>query len=97
MQVTISDQISQLESMDQIEAAKNWKCDKLYVDSDRLAIWGWSFGGFLSLKTMEVDTGATFKYRMAVAPVTDWRYYGRMLQYPPFIQDYSSMLTIMFV
>lgn len=62
------------ESHDQIAAAKIWAA-KSYVDPERLAIWGWSYGGFLTLKTLEMDAGETFKYGMAVAPVTDWRYY----------------------
>ncbi|EUC47640.1 hypothetical protein COCMIDRAFT_3435 [Bipolaris oryzae ATCC 44560] len=62
------------EAHDQIAAAKIW-ASKKYVDADRLAIWGWSFGGFNTLKTLEQDGGETFKYGMAVAPVTDWHFY----------------------
>lgn len=62
------------ESHDQIAAAKMWAA-KPYVDAERLAIWGWSYGGYLTLKTLEQDAGQTFKYGMAVAPVTDWRFY----------------------
>lgn len=62
------------EAYSQIAAAKLWAA-KPYVDADRLAIWGWSYGGFMTLKTLEADAGATFKYGMAVAPVTDWRFY----------------------
>lgn len=62
------------EAHDQIAAAKEWSSKK-YVDSERMAIWGWSYGGFMTLKTLEQDAGQTFQYGMAVAPVTDWRYY----------------------
>jgi dipeptidyl aminopeptidase B len=62
------------EAYDQIAAAKEWAA-KPYVDPDRMAVWGWSYGGFLTLKTLEMDAGRTFKYGLAVAPVTDWRYY----------------------
>jgi dipeptidyl aminopeptidase len=62
------------ESRDQIETAKIW-AQKKYVDASRMAIWGWSYGGFMTLKTLEQDAGQTFKYGMAVAPVTDWRFY----------------------
>jgi dipeptidyl aminopeptidase len=68
--------IGHYEAIDQIAAAKMW-AKKKYVDADRLAIWGWSYGGFQTLKTLETDAGETFKYGMAVAPVTDWRYYGK--------------------
>jgi dipeptidyl aminopeptidase B len=62
------------ESRDQIETAKIW-AKKKYVDESRMAIWGWSYGGFMTLKTLEQDAGQTFSYGMAVAPVTDWRFY----------------------
>ncbi|KAF2099686.1 putative dipeptidyl-aminopeptidase B [Rhizodiscina lignyota] len=62
------------ESHDQIQAAKMWAA-KEYVDENRMAIWGWSYGGFMALKTLEQDGGETFKYGMAVAPVTNWRFY----------------------
>ena len=62
------------EARDQIETAKIW-AQKSYVDANRLAIWGWSYGGYTTLKTLEQDAGQTFQYGMAVAPVTDWRFY----------------------
>ena len=66
--------LGKYEAHDQIEAAKIWASLK-YVDPNRIAIWGWSYGGFMTLKVLEIDGGETFKYGMAVAPVTDWRYY----------------------
>jgi dipeptidyl aminopeptidase len=62
------------EAYDQIATAKIW-AQKSYVDASRLAIWGWSYGGFMTLKVLEQDAGQTFSYGMAVAPVTDWRFY----------------------
>jgi dipeptidyl aminopeptidase len=62
------------EAHDQIAVAKQFAAKK-YVDADKIAIWGWSYGGFMTLKTLEMDAGETFKYGMAVAPVTDWRFY----------------------
>ena len=67
--------IGYYEALDQIETAKIWG-KKSYVDEERIAIWGWSYGGFMTLKTLEIDGGRTFRYGMAVAPVTDWRFYG---------------------
>ena len=74
----VSGHIGYYEGMDQITAAKMW-AKKPYVDAERMAIWGWSYGGFMALKTLELDGGETFKYGMAVAPVTDWKFYGRLL------------------
>ena len=62
------------EAHDQIAAGKMW-AHKKYVDPEKMAIWGWSYGGFMALKVLETDAGETFKYGMAVAPVTDWRFY----------------------
>ena len=72
--VLVRDKLGIYESQDQIAAARHWASLK-YVDETRLAIWGWSYGGFNTLKTLEQDAGRTFRYGMAVAPVTDWRYY----------------------
>ncbi|KAB8229247.1 putative dipeptidyl-aminopeptidase B [Aspergillus alliaceus] len=62
------------EAHDQIATAKMWAA-KPYVDETRMAIWGWSYGGFMTLKILEQDAGETFQYGMAVAPVTNWRFY----------------------
>jgi len=70
----IRDNIGYWESRDQIETAKIWAA-KDYVDKSRIAIWGWIYGGFTTLKTLERDAGKTFSYGMAVAPVTNWRFY----------------------
>ncbi|KAL9056162.1 MAG: hypothetical protein Q9162_003123 [Coniocarpon cinnabarinum] len=66
--------IGYYEAYDQIATAKEW-AKKPYVDARRIAIWGWSYGGFLTLKTLEQDAGNTFHYGMAVAPVTNWKFY----------------------
>lgn len=49
--------------------------NEAHIDKDRVAIWGWSYGGFTTLKTVEYDKGKTFKFAVAVAPVTSWLYY----------------------
>jgi dipeptidyl aminopeptidase len=80
--------IGHWEAHDQIETAKIWG-QKKYVDASRMAIWGWSYGGFTTLKTLEVDGGRTFQYGMAVAPVTDWRFYGSLpLPFPTVVPQY---------
>jgi dipeptidyl aminopeptidase len=84
------------EAYDQIAAAKMW-AKKKYVDESRIAIWGWSYGGFMTLKTLEMDAGQTFRYGMAVAPVTDWRFYGRFsplcLPHHTDVRDIDSIYT----
>ncbi|CAJ2501400.1 Uu.00g042530.m01.CDS01 [Anthostomella pinea] len=72
--VIVRKNLGKWEAYDQIAAAKIWAA-KSYTDETRIAIWGWSYGGFQTLKTLEQDAGQTFRYGMAVAPVTDWRFY----------------------
>eukprot|EP00842_Homolaphlyctis_polyrhiza_P004652 jgi/Hompol1/5188/HPOL_004208-RA len=59
---------------DQVEAAK-WIVRQGFADEKRIAIWGWSYGGYMAAKTIEANTGV-FAVGMAVAPVIDWRYYN---------------------
>ncbi|ODV93904.1 hypothetical protein PACTADRAFT_51655 [Pachysolen tannophilus NRRL Y-2460] len=70
----VRDKLGYYESIDQISAAKIWT-SKDYIDSEKVAIWGWSYGGFMTLKTLETDAGEFFKYGMSVAPVTNWNFY----------------------
>lgn len=72
--VAVRSRLGLLEAQDHIAAARHF-ASLDYVDGARLAIWGWSYGGFATLKTLEQDAGRTFSYGMAVAPVTDWRFY----------------------
>ncbi|KAL8294427.1 hypothetical protein RB597_007886 [Gaeumannomyces tritici] len=72
--VLVRKDLGRVEAHDQIAAARHWASLK-YVDASRIAIWGWSYGGFMALKTLEQDAGRTFSYGMSVAPVTDWRFY----------------------
>lgn len=61
------------ESDDQIAVAK--QLAKLsYIDSSRIGIWGWSFGGYLSSLCL-MKANDVFKMAIAVAPVTSWRFY----------------------
>ncbi len=78
-------QMGKYEAIDQIATA-HYLQTLPYVDKDRIGIWGWSFGGYLSSLSMFTGNG-TFKMAMSVAPVTNWRYYDniyteRFLQKP---------------
>ena len=64
-----------LEAEDQIAAAQHFGAMP-FVDADRMGIWGWSYGGYLTLLSMTYGEGPqTFHAGMAVAPVTSWRQY----------------------
>ncbi|MCR5680512.1 MAG: S9 family peptidase [Prevotella sp.] len=66
-------QLGLLEARDQVEAAL-WLGHQTYVDKDRIAIWGWSYGGFNTLMSMSEGRGV-FCCGIAIAPPTDWRFY----------------------
>ncbi|MCB9233139.1 MAG: S9 family peptidase [Bacteroidia bacterium] len=65
--------LGNLETVDQIEAAK-WLAGQPYVDGNRIGIWGWSFGGYMTSLCL-TKGGPQFKMGIAVAPVTNWRFY----------------------
>lgn len=61
------------ESIDQVNAAK-YAASLPYVDSKRIGIHGWSYGGYETLMASS-QPDAPYAAAVAVAPVTDWRYY----------------------
>lgn len=69
-------QLGKLETEDFIAVAKELKTFD-FVDSDRIGIQGWSYGGYMT--TLAMTKGAEqFKMGIAVAPVTNWRYYDNI-------------------
>jgi dipeptidyl-peptidase-4 len=69
-------QLGKLESIDQIETAKYLGTLK-FIDKTRIGFQGWSFGGYLA--SLLITKGADyFKSTIAVAPVTNWRYYDNI-------------------
>ncbi len=64
------------EMADQLEGVKFLK-SLPYVDANRLAVHGWSFGGFMTTSLMLRYPG-TFTTGVAGGPVTDWKYYEIM-------------------
>lgn len=69
-------QLGKYESDDQISVAR-YLADQSYVDKNRIGIWGWSYGGFMS-STCILKGNDVFKMAIAVAPVTNWRYYDNI-------------------
>lgn len=69
-------QLGKYEVEDQIDAAKvigNYP----FVDKSRIGIWGWSYGGFMSSNCI-LKGNDVFKMAIAVAPVTNWRFYDNI-------------------
>jgi dipeptidyl-peptidase-4 len=69
-------QLGKLEIQDVIAATKEF-AKRPDVDASRLGIMGWSYGGFMSSLAMTKGQGL-FKVGIAVAPVTNWRFYDNI-------------------
>ena len=65
--------LGQKEAEDLIAAA-NWAAQRPDIDGERMAILGWSYGGYETLFTMS-QKNHPFKAGVAIAPVTDWKLY----------------------
>lgn len=78
-------QLGKLELEDILQTAK-YLATLPFVDAARLGVWGWSYGGYISSLALTKGAGV-FKMGIAVAPVTNWRFYDtiyteRYLQTP---------------
>lgn len=65
--------LGDLEAKDQVETAL-WLGQQSFVDKDRIAIWGWSYGGWNTLMSMS-EGREVFCAGIAIAPPTNWRFY----------------------
>jgi len=77
--------LGNLEIQDQIAVAKYMQA-QTYIDGNRIGMFGWSYGGYMTLLAMTKGADI-FKVGISVAPVTNWRYYDtiyteRFLQTP---------------
>lgn len=70
-------QLGKLELEDVLSATKNFYKANSFVDSSRIGIQGWSFGGYLTSLAM-TKGNHLFKMGIAVAPVTNWMFYDNI-------------------
>ncbi|XP_074071949.1 dipeptidyl peptidase 4 [Macrotis lagotis] len=82
----INRRLGTLEVQDQIEAARQFS-KMSFVDEKRIAIWGWSYGGYVSSMVLGSGSGI-FKCGIAVAPVARWEYYDSV-----YTERYMGMPT----
>jgi dipeptidyl-peptidase-4 len=64
-----------LVDVDEAVAAKNYLASLPYVNGDKVGLWGWSYGGYLTAQTL-LTKPDVFAAGVAVAPVTDWKSYN---------------------
>jgi dipeptidyl-peptidase-4 len=66
-------QFGKVELEDQLSGV-NYLKSLPYVDGARIGIWGWSYGGYMTLEAL-FNAPGVFKAGVSVAPVSDWRLY----------------------
>jgi dipeptidyl-peptidase-4 len=64
--------LGEAETPDLVSAAR-WLKKQTWVDPERVGVWGWSYGGWMTLNLM--TRSKEFKAGISGAPVVDWRYY----------------------
>ena len=69
-------QLGVVETQDQASAAADL-AKRPWVDPQRIGIWGWSYGGFMSLNAL-FQAPDVYRTAIAVAPVTHWKYYDNI-------------------
>ena len=69
--------LGQPEVQDQIDVTKALVDQYSFIDRSNVAIWGWSYGGFVTAAVLaaDADQSNVFKCGISVAPVTNWIYY----------------------
>ncbi|KAF2108029.1 dipeptidyl peptidase IV N-terminal region-domain-containing protein [Lophiotrema nucula] len=70
---SVTSNLGDLEAQDQVWAAKELAKNS-WVNSDHIGIWGWSYGGYLTSKVLEVGD-PIISLGLITAPVSDWRFY----------------------
>lgn len=66
--------LGQKEADDQLSTA-HFAASLAFVDPERIALMGWSYGGYQTIRTMSEKEDRIIKCGVAIAPVTDWRLY----------------------
>lgn len=69
-------QLGNLETQD-LADFNQYLSSQYYIDGTRIGIWGWSYGGFMTLGAL-CRTPGLYKLGVAIAPVTSWEYYDNI-------------------
>jgi dipeptidyl-peptidase 4 len=69
----IHGRLGEIEVADQVQGAR-WLGSQPYVDPSRIGVWGWSYGGYMTLMLM-FKAPDVFRAGVSGAPVTDWLLY----------------------
>ncbi|KAF2456074.1 dipeptidyl peptidase IV N-terminal region-domain-containing protein [Lineolata rhizophorae] len=83
----VASRLGSIEVDDQIYCAQELLAQNAWMDASHMAFMGKSYGGYLTAKVIEADTGV-FTYGMIVSPVSDWRFYDSM-----YTERYMKLLS----
>ncbi|XP_043064670.1 venom dipeptidyl peptidase 4-like isoform X2 [Drosophila ficusphila] len=72
---SVNNDLGDHEVEDQLFVTRWMQQNLPFVDAERCGIWGWSYGGYMTAKTIEKDDAGIFQCGVSVAPVTSWLYY----------------------
>ena len=79
-------QLGVVETRDQAVAARALR-ERPYVDASRIGIWGWSYGGFMSLNVL-FQHPDIYRTAVAVSPVTNWKLYDNV-----YTERFNGLIT----
>ncbi|GFR17680.1 venom dipeptidyl peptidase 4 [Trichonephila clavata] len=66
--------LGNIEVEDQLVVTSYLVSKKAYIDSERVALWGWSYGGYTAVSVLATENDV-FSCGISVAPITNWLYY----------------------
>lgn len=52
-----------------------------FVDKQRVAVWGWSYGGFVAALALAHPGQDVFECGISVAPIVSWKLHGTILEF----------------
>ncbi|KAI4468726.1 protease family s9bc dipeptidyl-peptidase iv-related [Holotrichia oblita] len=86
--------LGSVEVADQLEVTEYLKDTLHYIDKRRIAVWGWSYGGFVAALALASPRNV-FHCAIAVAPVTNWKLYDsayteRYMGFPNVTDNYKG-------
>ncbi|GIX74977.1 venom dipeptidyl peptidase 4 [Caerostris extrusa] len=66
--------LGNIEVEDQLVVTSYLVSKKSYIDSEKVALWGWSYGGYTAVSVLATENDV-FSCGISVAPITNWLYY----------------------
>ncbi|XP_049963509.1 venom dipeptidyl peptidase 4-like [Schistocerca serialis cubense] len=81
--------LGQFEVEDQIHVTRRLLDILNFIESSKIAVWGWNYGGYVTSQIMAKDKGNIFKCGIAVSPITSWLHYHAM-----YTERYMGLPTV---